>query len=48
MEISEEGGQPPAESWDFVGGGKSERISDLEELPVPTGASRSVQKKLGV
>jgi len=48
MEISEEGGQLPAESWDFVGGGKSERISDLEELPAPTGASRSVQKKLGV
>ncbi len=48
MEFSGEGGQPPAESWDFVGWGKSERISDLEELPVPTGASRSVQKKLGV
>ena len=39
---------PTQDSWEFVGWGKSERISDLERQPSPIKDSAPVQTRLGV
>lgn len=42
------GGQSHADSWEFVGWGKSELISDIADTPAPPGAGHIPPKKLGV
>lgn len=39
---------PRGESWEFVGWGRSERISDLDEVPLEVAGGHGSQHKLGV
>lgn len=48
MGSAEKDQQPQAGPWEFAGWGKSERISDLDNTPVPIATNQPIQKKLGV